>query len=302
MPFDEQNKTLANNYAIGKKVALAGMCASGFLAFLKIAGGMVSGSTSLTADGIESASDVLASAIIYGGMTIAQKPPDVNFPYGYGRAENLAAKTTGTILLMSAVLLATHSLHRLSAPSIALPAWTLIPLALSFIVKLALSMLKYIMGKKIRSSALKADAANDSVDMLSAIVAASAIILNLINHEKFRHADAIGGIGVSIIVFYIGYTIFRDTSKELMDSMPNPEFVNLVSSAASQVTGVLAVEKCLGRKSGTYYFFDLHLEVDENMTVRNAHELSHNVKDHIIETCDFVRDVLVHIEPYNSRQ
>lgn len=294
------NSNHLDSYAIGKKAAFIGMIASGLLAFIKISGGLISGSTSLTADGVESASDMLASAIIFGGMSIAQRPPDGKFPYGYGRAENLAAKTTGTILLMSAVLLITHSVHKLFSPAVQLPAWTLLPLALSFIVKLVLAFYKYAIGKKIRSSALKADAANDSVDILSALVAAIAIILNLYDHEKFAYADAFGGLGISVIVFYLGYTIFRETSRELMDSMPKEEIVESVTKSSLEIFGVRAVEKCIGRKSGTYYFFDLHIEVEESMTVRDAHDLGHRVKDHILQNCDYVKDVLVHVEPYNE--
>src|SRR5690606_33497167 len=112
---------------------------------------------------------------------IAQRPADDQFPYGYGRAESLAGKTVGTILLMSAVLLATHSTHRLFGPPVNLPAWILLPLGLSFVAKLLLASVKYRTGKLIRSSALIADSGNDAVDTLSAAVASGAIILNIID-------------------------------------------------------------------------------------------------------------------------
>lgn len=292
--------TEVSNYQLGQRLAIIGMTVSAGLAFIKLTGGIFSGSTSLAADGLESASDVLASAIIWGGMTIARRPADDRFPYGYGRAESLAGKTVGTILLMSAVLLATHSIHRLLQPPTSLPMWVLWPLALSFIMKGGLAIIKFRTGRKIRSSALIADSGNDAVDMISAVVAAGAITLNLIDHERFAYADPLGGLGVSLIIFLMGIGIFRRTSHELMDIMPDPILVISVRKMAIEVDGVMAVEKCFGRKSGTQFFFDLHIEVDPRMSVYDAHQLAHNVKDKILDGCPFVKDVLVHVEPFAS--
>lgn len=287
------------DYRAGQRLAITGLVISAGLAFIKLTGGIFTGSTSLSADGLESASDVLASAIIWGGMTIAQRPADDRFPYGYGRAESLAGKTVGTILLMSAVLLATHSVHRMMGPPVNLSAWILWPLGISFVLKGMLSLAKFRTGKKIRSSALIADSGNDAVDMVSAIVASGAIILNLIDHNRFAYADPVGGFGVSIIIFLMGLGIFRRTSQELMDIMPDDRLVAEVRESASRVPGVLEVEKCVGRKSGTKFFFDLHIEVDPEMTVHDAHELAHRVKDRLLQECDYVKDVLVHVEPHN---
>jgi len=296
---DQKNQSDAN-YRIGQRLAVIGLIVSAGLAFIKLTGGIFTQSTSLSADGLESASDVLASAIIWGGMAIARRPADERFPYGYGRAESLAGKTVGTILLMSAVLLATHSVHRLMGPSINLPAWILAPLAISLVLKGILALAKYRTGRAIRSSALIADSGNDAVDMVSAVVAIGAVTLNLIDHERFEYADPLGGLGVSLIIFIMGINIFRRTSEELMDIMPDPELVMQVRNAASTVPGVLAIEKCYGRKSGTQFFFDLHIEVDPEMSVRDAHDVAHHVKDKLLGTCGFVKDVLVHVEPFDD--
>lgn len=286
------------NYRAGQRLALMGMVISAGLAFIKLTGGIFTQSTALSADGLESASDVLASAIIWSGMAIARRPADHKFPYGYGRAESLAGKTVGTILLMSAVLLATHSVHRLFGPPIILPSWILWPLAASFVLKAWLAALKFRTGKRIRSSALIADAGNDSVDMLSAAVAAFAITLNLIDHERFAYADPIGGVAVSLIIFLMGIGIFRRTSHELMDVMPHESVIQQVRQSAESTPGVMAVEKCYGRKSGTQFFFDLHIEVDPQMTVHDAHIVAHKVKDKILHERDFAKNVLVHVEPF----
>lgn len=287
-------------YRIGQRIATIGLFVNAVLATVKIGAGSVAHSTALTADGFETASDILSSFIIMGGMAIARRPADERFPYGYGRAESLAGKTVATVLLVFAALLGARSIEALVHPPPAPPAWALWPLAASIIAKTWMTIHKRRTGKRIGSSALLADAANDLVDILSAFVAAAGIAAAALSSAHFMRADPLGGLGVSLIILYIGLRIFRDTSTELMDVMPAPELVSKVRETAREVRGVLAVEKCFGRKSGVQYFFDLHIEVDPSMPVRDAHELGHVVQNHILEARPFVKSVLVHIEPFNG--
>jgi divalent metal cation (Fe/Co/Zn/Cd) transporter len=82
-----------------------------------------------------------------------------------------------------------------------------------------------------------------------------------------------------------------------MDTMPADAAMAEIRAAAASVPGVRGVEKCFARKTGLRYHVDLHLEVDGAMTVRQSHELAHEVRKHIMETLDWVADVLVHVEP-----
>lgn len=284
-------------YKTGQRMAFWSILVSACLAILKISSGLIAGSTALLADGIESASDMLTSAIVLGGMAIARRPADDRFPYGYGRAESLAGKTVATTLLIFATLLGAKSIGRFIENPPAPPPWALIPLGISFITKLFLSWYKHRLGRKLRSSALLADAANDIMDVFSATVAAAGIAV-AVWYPHLARADAVGGFGVSMIIFVLGVQIFRKTSNELMDVMPEPELVLAVRSSAGGVPGVLGVEKCFGRKSGMFYLFDLHVEVNPQMTVRSAHELAHIVQDRILEDCPYVKAVLVHVEPH----
>ena len=70
-----------------------------------------------------------------------------------------------------------------------------------------------------------------------------------------------------------------------------------IRAAATSVPGALAVEKCFARKTGLRYHVDLHLEVDPELTVRQSHEIARQVRLKIVETLDWVADVLVHVEP-----
>jgi cation diffusion facilitator family transporter len=114
---------------------------------------------------------------------------------------------------------------------------------------------------------------------------------------RFLDADRYGGFAVGLIVVTTGMRVSRDTVLQLMDTMPPESLMNQIRAAASRVPGVRGVEKCFARKTGLRYHVDLHLEVDPEMTVRQSHEIAHQVRLEIMEGLDWVADVLVHVEP-----
>jgi cation diffusion facilitator family transporter len=157
--------------------------------------------------------------------------------------------------------------------------------------------LKFHFGRKLGSNALKADAWNDATDTVSAFAALIAVGLTLKNSLRFSEADRYGGFVVGLIVVSAGIRVVRETTMQLMDTMPDAELIGQIREAASAVPGVRGVEKCFARRTGFKYHVDLHLEVDPEMTVRRSHQLAHEVQLRIRERLDWVADVLVHVEP-----
>src|SRR5690242_21737281 len=138
----------------GQKVALGGMIVSAVLAVLKIVTGMMAGSTSVVADGLESAGDVLASGLVFLGLTLAAKPPDSNHPYGHGRAETLTGLLVGLMLLAAGFAISFHALQLAGAVHPAPAIYAIYPLIGSIGVKSVMAGVKYRFGKKIGSAAL----------------------------------------------------------------------------------------------------------------------------------------------------
>ena len=281
----------------GQRVAAAGMAVSGVLAAIKIFAGLAGHSTSVLADGLESASDVLASGLVFLGLTLAAKPADAEHPYGHGRAETLIGLLIGLALTAGGSLISYASIERLAHPQMALSSFVIWPLLLSLVAKTSLAMFKFRYGRKLHSDALTADAWNDAVDTLSATAALIAVGLALWDADRFRDADRYGGFVVGLLVVFIGVRVARDTALQLMDTMPDGGLMNQIRAVAAAVPGVRGVEKCYARKTGLKYHVDLHLEVDPEMTVRQSHELAHRVRTCIVERLDWVADVLVHVEP-----
>lgn len=281
----------------GQRVALAGMAVSGGLAVLKILVGLSGHSTAVVADGLESASDVFASGFVLLGLTMAAKPADQKHPYGHGRIETLTGLLIGMVLTAGGVLISNSSLQRLGEPRPPLAAYVVWPLLVSLIAKSLLATSKFHYGRKLKSDALVADAWNDAMDTLSAISALIAVSLSLWDPVRFLNADRYGGFVVGLIVILAGARVVYDTATQLMDTMPDDNLVKPIREAAASVLGVRGVEKCYARKTGLRYHVDLHLEVDPEMTVRQSHDIAHQVRLNILRNVDWVADVLVHVEP-----
>jgi cation diffusion facilitator family transporter len=282
-----------------RHIAILGMAVSGLLALMKIIAGWEGHSSSVVADGFESAADVFASGLVLIGLILAARPADENHPYGHGRVETLTGLLLGLFLFCAGVFISLHALFGRDDPE---PphAWALIPLVISIFAKGGLVFVKFTHGRRIGSASLRADAANDGIDMLSGAVALCALSVTLWNPVDFARADHYGAFAVGLIVIVTALRIVHEASLYLMDTMPDDALMSQVREVAMSVRDVKGVEKCFARKTGLKYHVDLHLEVDPEITVRESHDIGGKVRDRIREKLSWVADVLVHVEPWGG--
>ena len=279
------------------KIARISIAVGLFLAVIKLIAGYFGGSHAVFADGVESAGDVVASLILWLGLRISAEPPDEDHPYGHGRFEILAGQAIGAFLIASGSIMAWQSYLHLKQPQVTPQAFAIWTVMVSVGMKIALGRWKFAAARKFRSAALGADAANDWLDVLSGTIAIIAVGLNLWQPARFSHADAIGGVAIAFLVILLGLNVLRESSWELLDSMPSEAMLEEIRACALMVAGVLGIEQCRARKTGLQYHVDLHLEVNPEMTVDAAHRISGKVRSAIREQISWVADVLIHIEP-----
>jgi len=285
----------------GSAIALTGMLVTAALAVLKISIGLAGHSTAVVADGLESAGDCLGSGIVLLGLVLAAKPPDREHPYGHGRLEILSGLLIGLALAAAGALISAFSLERIGQPKPPLASYVIWPLLLSVLAKSTMAGMKFRYGRKIKSAALTADAWHDFTDTISAIVALAAVGLTFLDPVRFLDADRYGGFVVGLIVISAGVRVAWETTRQLMDTMPDDRMMEQIRAAAATVPEVRGVEKCFARKTGLRYHVDLHLEVDPDLTVRESHDIAHQVRLRVLDTLDWVADVLVHVEPAPKR-
>ena len=283
---------------IAARVALVGIVTSAGLAALKIAVGLAAHSVAVVSDGFESGADFFTSGLVWLGLRIAAKPADKEHPYGHGRFEILTGLAMGMFLAAIGTGICVRSIeqrYESHVPAL-FAAWAM---AGSIAVKAALATLKMRVGRRTRSAALTADAWHDLVDLFSGCVALAAVLVSVFV-PGLQAADHYGGFAIGLIVIFLGLRVARETTLQLMDTMPDEAQMQQIRAAAMRVPGALAIEKCYARKTGLRYHVDLHLEVDPGMTVMASHGIAHAVQTNVKAELDWVEDVLVHVEPHLS--
>jgi len=298
MTFPPPSRTHAEpGLDLARRIAFASVALNIVIALANVGVGLVAGSRAAVAAGIEFGADAVAALFVYGGLVIAARPPDREHPYGHGRAEILTGLILGVMLILTGSAIATQSLRGTAEVHAPPAAIALLPLAAAAVVKSALMAMKFRVGRRVGSAALLADAWNDSVDILSAAAALAGLGLTLFDPERFLAADHFGAFAVGLIVIVTGLMVVRNTSLELMDTMPPASLIAAIRAASHRVPGVRGVEKCWARKTGLQYHVDLHLEVDPDMPVVDAHAIAERVRQQVRRDVSAVADVLVHVEP-----
>src|SRR5947209_11342278 len=159
----------ASNMQRGTRIALTGMIVNVALAAAKISAGILGNAYVLIADGIESALDIAGSAVIWGGLKFAARPPDETHPYGHGKAEPIAAVVVATGVLAAAILLAVQSVREILVPHHAPARFTLVVLIVVVFVKEILYRTVVRVAHDLESTAVQTDAWHHRSDAVTSI-------------------------------------------------------------------------------------------------------------------------------------
>ncbi|MCU7552148.1 cation diffusion facilitator family transporter [Chitinophagaceae bacterium LB-8] len=267
------------------------------LALVKGLTGYFGNSYALIADAIESTSDIFSSFLVLVGLNYSSRPADENHPYGHGRAEPLITFIVVGFLITSATVIAYESIQNIRTPH-QLPApYTLIVLGFIIVVKEFFYRIVSKKSSETGSSSLKADAWHHRSDALTSLTAFVGISIALILGKGYETADDWAALIASIIIFYNSYLIFRPALGEIMDEHLYDDVVEDIRKKSLSVPGVLNTEKCYVRKSGLSYHVDLHIIVNAYITVKEGHEIAHQVQDALKKELPQVGHVLIHVEP-----
>lgn len=282
----------------GIQSAQLGLLVNIVLAAVKFVAGILGNSYALVADAVESTSDILSSAIVWGGLRIASREADSEFPFGYGKAESLAGAVVALMLLAASFGISVAAFREIRTPHHAPSPFTLVVLVVVVLVKETLFRRVFRVAGEVGSNAVKADAWHHRSDAITSVAAFIGISVALWKGEGWESADDWAALLATVIIAYNGTSMLRASLRDLMDRMPGAEIVDPVRRAAEAVPGVLATEKLAVRRTGMTYRVTLHVQTDPALPIRDAHVVGGMVKSAIREAVPRVDSVLVHLEPY----
>lgn len=285
-------------YTVATRAAILGLLVNLLLGVVKLIGGILGSSFALISDAVNSLGDVFMSLVVVFALRVAQRPPDDEHPYGHTRAEAIAGSNVALLVIVSALLVGWEAIQRIRIQHHLPPFWTLWIAGANVLIKEGLYRWNYRIGKRTRSSVVIASAWDHRSDAFCSLAVLIGLGIVRWGGESWIGADEVAALVVVAAIIWSAAQLFRSSASELMDVQADEELVTEIRQAAETVSEVQVVETLWVRKSGLEYFADIHIEVDENLTVAAGHEIGHRVKDHLIQQFPMLRDVLVHLEPY----
>lgn len=282
------------------KVTLIGMSVNIFLTLGKIIIGTIGNSTSVIADGVHSLSDVSTDVAVLIGVKYWNQPPDSCHPYGHRRIEAMISVFIGAMLALAGLFLGYGAIGKLHDGVYVVPAQiTLIIAIISIFSKEWLYRWTANIGRRLKSSAVVANAWHHRSDSFSSIPVAIAISMAMIN-PRWAFLDPVATLAVSAFIIQAAYVIMSPSFKELSDGGADETVLQAIETIVLKVEGVNSVHAVRSRFHGSGLHVDLHIQVDGNLTVHEGHIISGCAKRRLITEGPDIVDVLVHIEPDES--
>lgn len=269
------------------------------LAAIKMLVGFVGNSFALIADGIESLADVLSSVVVWSGLRVSAKEADHEHPYGHGKAEAIAALLAGAGLVGSAAIIAFHSIREILIPH-QVPAGFTIPVLIGIILaKQSLYLLLSKGSQKHDSLALRAEAWHHLGDSLTSLGVLAGLLIAVFAGPGYERADEVAALLVTGLIVFNAIRIILPALDELMDRRIEDFRLHRIEGIADEIDGIERLETITIRRSGARYVAEIHMEVEPELTVAESHQLSHQLKDRLLQDPELkVTHAIMHVEPF----
>jgi cation diffusion facilitator family transporter len=285
-----------------RSAALSSVVAAIGLTTFKLTVGVLTNSLGILAEAAHSGLDLVAAAMTYFAVRVSDKPADKEHPFGHGKIENLSALFETVLLLATSGWIIYEAIDRLFFHPVKVEAsvWSFVVMGASIIIDFTRSRILYKAAKKYKSQALEADALHFSTDIWSS----SVVILGLIGLTVARYipgldwmhkADSVAALVVAIIVIFISGELGWRTISALLDTAPKG-LAEKIEQAANAVPGVVDVHAIRIRPSGAHTFIDMHVNMNGDLTLKEAHAATEVIEDAILAIVA-PADVTVHMEP-----
>ena len=281
------------------KTARLSILSNSALIVLKLITGIISGSVSIISEAIHSSLDLAAAIMAFYSVKVSGLPADEKHPYGHGKIENVSGVVEALLIFIASIWIIYEAVQRLEhqKPIEALPVGIAVML-ISSIINFIVSKRLYKVAKETESIALEADALHLKADVWTSM--GVAVSLSIIWITEYTILDPIVAILVAIFILRESYILLKTAFSPLLDTTLPDEDVETIkmiirNASPDQVT----FHRLRTRRSGFQKFIDLHLEVPENMSVKESHDICDRIEKEVEEKVNNT-EVVIHVEPYQS--
>ncbi len=272
-----------------------------FLLFLlKFVTGVITHAHVLVADALHSLVDFSAILAVLVGMKLATKPPSERFPYGYYKAESLAALFVSLIILYGAYELVLNTIrkwgsgtHILSVPIAALMA------LVSAVISYAIARYEERIADLTNSDAIRASSRESLLDVFSSVLV---LISVLLSGTSFGFVESIVTVIISLLVIKIGLENVYMSILALMDVSPSKEMEKRVRETIEAVSGVVDYRDLRLRRAGPFILGEVTVTTHPKLNIEEAHEVADTVEKRVRENVPQIEHFVVHVEPQEKNE
>lgn len=302
--YEENEDT---RYSRAAHVTKVSMILNFVLATFKFTAGILGTSTAMIADAAHSLSDLITDIAVIVGLRIAKKPGDSTHNYGHGKIETLAAAFTGLVLVTAAIgifwgglqkIISYYNGEGLSVPS----KLTLVVAIISILSKEWLYRYTMACGREIKSDAVIANAWDHRSDALSSLGTMIGVGGAIFLGGRWVVLDPLTAIVISFLIFKVAFDISYKNLNELLEASLDSEIYGSIENILNSTEGVLGFHELKTRKIGNAMAADVHIEVDRDLNIVDAHEISTQIENRLKEICGSNGHFSIHVEPCSDSE
>jgi len=284
---------------MNKKISVArlSIISNSVLICLKLLTGVISGSISIISEAIHSFMDLLASIIAFFSVRISDTPADERHPYGHGKFENVSGVIEAVLIFVAAFWIIFEAVRKIiHMGEIEKISYGFFVMLFSAVVNFFVSGRLYKVAKETDSIALEADALHLKTDVYTSAGVAFGLLLIWIT--GFHLLDPIIAIIVALLILKESVELFIKAYSPLLDvSLSGKDLDNLKMIIESHCKDNISYHDLRSRKAGNYIYVDFHLNLPENLTVKEAHKICDIIEDDIKSNLKNA-EVTIHVENF----
>ena len=289
------------------RITFVGSVGNLILLLFKFVAGIWRHSSAMLADAVHSLSDFVTDVVVIVFVNISSKPKDAGHDYGHGKYETLATSIIGLALLVVGVSLFWDSLHKvfdywvLGEP-LESPGWIALMAALvSILIKELLFQITYRVGKRQNSQAVIANAWHHRSDALSSIGTTLGIGGAILLGPDWHVLDPLAAMVVSVFIVKVSLELMIPAINDLLEQSLPKEVENEILSIISENPKVKEPHNLRTRRIGNDFAIEVHIRVDGDMSVREAHALTKEIERKLYQKYGNTTHVVIHVEPFRPK-
>ena len=284
-----------NRFKSAKKASTLGIVGNIFLLIIKGIIGIITQSQAMIADALNSAGDIFSSLMTYIGNKIASQPCDDDHNLGHGKAEYIYSMLISIIMIFMALLIIKEGAETLiTNKTYVFSKWLIIVCIVTIIIKLALFIYTYNVGKKYKNLLVKANSKDHINDC---ILTTGNLISSLFALNNIYTLDGIVGIGIGIWILITGLKIFKESYDVLMDKAIREEAKQEVYKIIKRHKEIKKINHFNSTPIGYLYQISFTIFVDGNLTTFESHEIADNLEKEITKEIDEIFLTVIHVNP-----